>query len=66
MIQTIAGNGDEGYYGDGGPANLAALDSPSDVAFDASGRLLITDSENHVVRRVSRDGTIWTVSEFLR
>jgi NHL repeat-containing protein len=34
IITTYAGNGDEDYYGDGGPATLAALNQPDDLAFD--------------------------------
>ena len=53
IITTVAGNGDEGFSGDGGPATSASLDEPYFVAVDASGNLFIADSDNNRVRRVS-------------
>lgn len=44
--------------GDGGPASRARLTSPAGLAIDAGGGLLIADSNDHEVRRVSPDGTI--------
>ena len=61
IITTVAGNGTFGYAGDGGPASLAVLDTPSGVAVDAAGNLYIADSYNHRVRRVdAATGTIAT------
>jgi len=51
-IYTIAGNGIEGYSGDGGVATSAKLDQIRDVTLDAAGDLLITDAGNDVVRFV--------------
>lgn len=51
-ISTVAGNGNQGYAGDGGPANAAMLDNPFDVAFDAVGNMIFSDTFNHVLRRV--------------
>ncbi len=39
IIITIAGNGSEGYSGDGGLASSATLSSPTGIAIDASGNL---------------------------
>lgn len=61
-ITTVAGNGVHAFAGDGGPAILASLATPSGVAFDAVGSLLIADTNNQVVRRVLPDGTILTVA----
>ncbi|HEY6344320.1 MAG TPA: NHL repeat-containing protein [Bryobacteraceae bacterium] len=44
IITTIAGNGMNGYSGDGGPATGAQLGNPSDVAVDSAGRVFVTDS----------------------
>jgi cysteine-rich repeat protein len=65
-ITTIAGTGDAGFAGDGGPATSAALGSPVGlslgVAVDASGRVVIADGSNRRVRRVDVDGTITTIA----
>lgn len=60
IITTVAGNGVEGYGGDGGPAILASLDTPSGVAVDSAGNLYIADRFNHRVRIVDPLGTINT------
>ncbi len=62
VISTLAGNGDAGFSGDGGPATLAKLNRPAQVALDQAGNLLIADGENGRVRRVSGAGTIETVA----
>ena len=61
-ITTVAGTGEEGLGGDGGPATEARLDKPRGVAVDTSGNLYIADSDNHRVRRVDSSGTITTVA----
>jgi uncharacterized protein (TIGR03437 family) len=57
-IQTVAGNGTQGYSGDFGVATQAQLHSPSGVAVDASGNLYIADSGNNAIREVTTDGNI--------
>ena len=52
-IYTIAGDGGEGYGGDGGVATSAPLDYPSGVAVDASGNALIADYFNNRIRVVA-------------
>ena len=52
IITTVAGTGEAGFSGDGGPATEAALNLPVMVAFDADGNLHITDHSNQRVRRV--------------
>lgn len=62
-IETVAGNGEPGYAGDGGPARAASLNEPKGLCVDHAGNLYIADSENHVVRRVDRaTGVITTVA----
>jgi hypothetical protein len=51
-IYTIAGNGSDGYSGDGGPAT-SALYFASDVAVDGSGNVLIADTDNDRIRVVA-------------
>lgn len=58
----IAGNGQRGFSGDGGPASEAALNYSSRIAFDSFGNLYITDTNNHRVRRVDVNGLIGTVA----
>jgi sugar lactone lactonase YvrE len=61
-ISTFAGNGNNINSGDGGPAVNASLDSPSAIAFDASGDLLIADTGNNEIRMVSPQGIITKVA----
>jgi sugar lactone lactonase YvrE len=61
-ITTVAGNGDAGYLGDGGPATLASLNVPEGVAVDANEDLFITDPGDTLVSRV--DGASQTISIF--
>ncbi len=60
-ITTIAGNGSEGFSGDGGPATSASLGFPCGVAVDSAGNLYIADFENSRIRKVS-GGTITTIA----
>src|SRR5581483_6803600 len=52
----VAGNGEQGFNGDGIAATEAQLDTPSSVAIDATGALYIADTGNHVVRKVATPG----------
>ena len=61
-ITTVAGTGQDGFSGDGGPATDAQLSSPEGVAVDASGNLYIADRFNSRIRKVALDGTITTVA----
>lgn len=60
MIRTIAGTGEVGFSGDGGPATEAELDDPFDVAVDDAGNVYIAAGER--VRKVDSDGVITTVA----
>jgi len=62
IITTVAGNGETGYSGDGGPATEASLDQPRSVAVGADGSLYIADSRNNRIRKVDPAGTITTVA----
>jgi uncharacterized protein (TIGR03437 family) len=61
-ITTVAGNGNDSYSGDGGPATSASLDWPSGVAVDSAGNLYIADIYNSRIRKVNPVGIISTVA----
>lgn len=62
-LTVVAGEGTQGYGGDGGPATAAQLDSPQGIAVDASGNLYVADTHNHRVRMVTAaTGKISTVA----
>jgi len=61
-ISTVAGTGQRGYSGDGSPASSAQINNPYGVTIGPGGGLYICDTDNHVVRKVSRDGSIATVA----
>jgi DNA-binding beta-propeller fold protein YncE len=62
IISTVAGCGEKGYSGDGGPAMKAKLDEPYGVELDKEGNLYIVDRLNYCVRRVNASGTIETIA----
>jgi sugar lactone lactonase YvrE len=53
-VTTIAGNGIQGYTGDGGPATVAEMNNPRAVAVTASGNVYFTDTANNSVRLLTR------------
>jgi uncharacterized protein (TIGR03437 family) len=61
-ISTIAGTGDIGFSGDGGPATSAVLSYPDSIARDAAGNLYIVDQEDLRVRKITPAGVISTVA----
>ncbi|MCC6572197.1 MAG: hypothetical protein IT462_00270 [Planctomycetes bacterium] len=65
IVTTVAGNGNWGYSGDGGPAVYAELSMgwPGSLAVDAQGNLFISDQDNGRVRKVTASTqTISTVA----
>jgi uncharacterized protein (TIGR03437 family) len=63
IITTVAGTGENGFGGDGGPATAAKLSSPFGVALDAANNIYIADTFNARVRKVdARTGVITTVA----
>ncbi|TAN69205.1 MAG: PASTA domain-containing protein, partial [Magnetospirillum sp.] len=61
-IRTVAGTGEPGYGGDGGPATQAQFKTPKSIALGPDGSLYIADYGNHRVRRIDPDGNIDTVA----
>ena len=63
LIATVAGNGSDGFSGDGGPATAAGLSQPQGIALDSQGNLFIADTYDNRVRRVDHaTGAIGTVA----
>ena len=62
IITTVAGNGTNGFSGDGGLATSASLSAPESIAVDASGNLFIGDYGNNRIRKVSTSGIITTIA----
>lgn len=62
-LRHIAGTGAKGYGGDGAPARTATWNGPKGIAYAPDGSLYVSDTENHVIRRVSlKDGLVTTVA----
>ena len=62
VISTVAGNGTQGFSGDGGPATSAQLFYPVGIAVDTAGNLFIADEYNYRIRKVTPVGVISTVA----
>ena len=58
----VAGNGTEGFSGDGGPATQAELGDPTGVALGPDGSIYIAEESNNRVRKVTPDGKITTIA----
>src|SRR5262249_25045253 len=61
IITTVAGNGFQGYSGDGGGATQAQL-NPYNLSVDAPGNVFIAEPADNRVRKVSPAGIITTVA----
>jgi uncharacterized protein (TIGR03437 family) len=59
-VEVIAGTGQPGYSGDGGPAVNAMFNNPWGLVFDASGNLYVSDHGNHRVRQIAAGGIVRT------
>jgi streptogramin lyase len=62
IITTVAGDGIDDYFGDGGPATNAAIGYPLSMAVDKAGNIYISDTDYAHVRKVSTNGIITTVA----
>ena len=62
-ITTVAGTGQQGYAGDGGPAARAQLNQPFGICVDAQGNVFFADTFNQRIRKIDRQtGLITTVA----
>ena len=53
IISTIAGNGTQGYSGDGGNANTAKINQANGVSVDSKGNVFIADIGSHCIRKIT-------------
>ena len=61
-IETVAGNGEKKFAGDGGPAAGAKLSFPHGIVVDQDDNLLISDKGHYRIRQVTKDGIIQTIA----
>jgi sugar lactone lactonase YvrE len=61
-IETVVGDGQAGYGGDGGQATSAHITAPEGVTGDSSGDIFVADNGNNLVRKVDSSGIITTVA----
>src|SRR5687768_2725103 len=62
-ISTVAGNGEKGFAGDGGPAPAAKLNEPYEVRFDPAGNVCWVERLNHLIRKLDvKTGVISTLA----
>jgi DNA-binding beta-propeller fold protein YncE len=62
VITTIAGTGQQGFSGDGGPATEAQMNQPYGIVIDRSGNIYVADRLNQRVRRINTNGAITTLA----
>lgn len=60
VLRVVAGTGEAGFSGDGGPATEAAFNYPWGLLPLPDGSLLVTDHNNHRVRRIDPQGIVTT------
>jgi streptogramin lyase len=62
-ISTVAGTGEAGFAGDGGPAAKALLNQPFHCDLDSAGNLYVAEANNHCIRKIdAKTGNITTVA----
>jgi DNA-binding beta-propeller fold protein YncE len=62
VITTIAGTGQQGFSGDGGPATETRMNQPYGIVIDRSGHVYVADRLNQRVRLIDTSGVITTLA----
>ena len=62
IITTVAGSGQASFFGDGGPAVDADLNTPTGLVVDGAGNLYVADTTNDRIRKIDPQGIITTVA----
>jgi len=64
VVTVVAGNGDYGFAGDGGPATRAQVGDAYGIAVDNAGNVYFSDvsTGSHRIREVTSDGIIRTIA----
>jgi DNA-binding beta-propeller fold protein YncE len=63
ILHHVAGTGQAGFTGDGGPAASAKFNGPKGIALGPNGNLVVADTENHAIRTINLNaGTITTIA----
>ena len=63
IMSTVAGTGERGYEGDGGPALTATWGSPKALRCDAQDNVVVVDTENHAIRLIDTGtGIVTTIA----
>ena len=62
LINSIAGNGNPGYFGDSGVATHSMVSQPLGIAVDGAGNVFISDTGNDVIREITTNGNINTIA----
>lgn len=62
IITTVAGNGIDGFSGDGGDAKLASINNPGGIVSDSAGNIYFADTDNNRIRKILSNGNIVTVA----
>ena len=62
ILTTVAGDGTDGFGGDGGPAATSPVDDPAGIAVASDGTVYVADSNNGRIRRIDPAGNISTIA----
>src|SRR5207253_2778917 len=63
VLNHVAGTGQRGFTGDGGPASSATLDGPKGIAVGPDKCVYVADTENNAIRKIDlASGTISTIA----